>query len=574
MLVPGSVVTSGTLTAGQWNYIPLPAPVQLAPGLDPVTAVSGSTYIAAIGCNGPFPDINAFWGTRITQGPLTGYAAGQVPYTLSQGCFSTTSSDPSISMPISSSGTDNFCVDVSVSTTPPPAYSGSYRLWPNKADSNGQTVADAAVAYAVATEVDLSVNCAADYVHYYVPPGASATAGLATAADIWSISTQASVAHLASPSWTTEAGGAVTIGAAGQWVKAAFPPGISLPPGKYRVSVYNSHGASGGWSSKDAGTGYFSTGAAANGISWGPISAPSQATAQAASFYPGSGTGSTGGQPVFAYSGSDVFPNFTTGINPPQVYWVDLEVSPEPAVSASLTVTPAFRATASRGHYRASTLLISPALDGAPQVARNRAAHLTIAPSLTAAGSSSGSPPGSTSRAIVRTGIARFIGGSTYDTLFRAYRDGPLMGYGLSTVRAYAPKRMPDLDYVLGQPAGRGMGAYALVGMPETIDTPLTVGLIPSTSGGQRHLSYPVQLHVYHLAYEDHAEDAEYDVDLLDQAIHDLLYSDPTLGGICYQAGMNAAGIRTQILESEEWGEMTLTQFIVSFDVEVVIVIT
>ena len=31
-LVPGSVVTSGTLTAGQWNYVPLPTPLQLSIG--------------------------------------------------------------------------------------------------------------------------------------------------------------------------------------------------------------------------------------------------------------------------------------------------------------------------------------------------------------------------------------------------------------------------------------------------------------------------------------------------------------------------------------------------------------
>ena len=31
-VVPGSVVTSGTLTAGQWNYIPLATPLQLSIG--------------------------------------------------------------------------------------------------------------------------------------------------------------------------------------------------------------------------------------------------------------------------------------------------------------------------------------------------------------------------------------------------------------------------------------------------------------------------------------------------------------------------------------------------------------
>ncbi len=45
-LVPGSVVTSGTLSPG-WNYIPLTTPVPLS---------IGTIYIAATGVNGNFPD--------------------------------------------------------------------------------------------------------------------------------------------------------------------------------------------------------------------------------------------------------------------------------------------------------------------------------------------------------------------------------------------------------------------------------------------------------------------------------------------------------------------------------------
>ena len=35
-VVPGSVVTTGTLTAGQWNYIPMPAPLPLGPDAPPL----------------------------------------------------------------------------------------------------------------------------------------------------------------------------------------------------------------------------------------------------------------------------------------------------------------------------------------------------------------------------------------------------------------------------------------------------------------------------------------------------------------------------------------------------------
>lgn len=147
------------------------------------------------------------------------------------------------------------------------------------------------------------------------------------------------------------------------------------------------------------------------------------------------------------------------------------------------------------------------------------------------------------------------------------------MQYGLSTVRAYQAKRISDEDYVLGQVQGRGMGAFAVVEMAETRDRPATVGLIPGTAGGRRNLLYPVRLHVYHLAHMDYTEDAEADVDALDEQIHELLYSDPTLGGICYQAGMSSAGIHTLIYPAELYKELTKTAFVVEFDAEVQIIV-
>ena len=54
-LVPGSTVTSGALTAGQWNYVPLPAPLPLA--ID-------ATYVAATGFSDSFPDTNNQFGSR------------------------------------------------------------------------------------------------------------------------------------------------------------------------------------------------------------------------------------------------------------------------------------------------------------------------------------------------------------------------------------------------------------------------------------------------------------------------------------------------------------------------------
>lgn len=338
-LVPGSVVTSGALVAGQWNYIPLTNPVQLSAGyVSGMTngTVSATGYIAAVGCNGDFPDSSDWWGTNesdgITNGPLYAFGVNggsyAPPYGMPQGCFSDSgSTDPSVNIPDQASGTDNFWVDVQVSDTGPAGYSGSYRIWPNKVDSNAQTGSDSAVAYNIATEIDISQSVTLDYIHYFVPANSSA-AGLATAADVWNISSQASVAHVSSPSWVTESGYSVTLGSTGQWVKTAVPSSPVIPAGNYRVSVYNANGANGSWGAKDATTDYWSSGAGQNGITWGPLTAPNQSDAQLANYYPGTGTGTTGGQPVFAYDGNDDFPGYTTGTNPAQNYWIDLEVTP------------------------------------------------------------------------------------------------------------------------------------------------------------------------------------------------------------------------------------------------------
>jgi hypothetical protein len=177
-----------------------------------------------------------------------------------------------------------------------------------------------------------------------------------------------------------------------------------------------------------------------------------------------------------------------------------------------------------------------------------------------------------TSRTIVRTGIAQYFGGTTFDPTFQCYRGGPLLSSGLSTVRAYQPKRFPDSDYVWGLTPGRGMGAVMILEMPRTLDTVLTISQQPAGTQGQRKLVYPVRCHVFHMAHQDYAETAEADVDNLDQALHEHIYSDTTLGGICYQAGINSTGISTTIDPSALWKEITVTHFEVRFDAELQII--
>lgn len=456
VLVPGTTVTSGTLTAGAWNWIPLATPVQLSPGY--VAGMTGGTgagscYCAAVGVNGAFPDTAAYFGSGapasgITSGPLYAYGSGSYapPYGIPQGCYSTAGSDPAVTMPNVSSSGDNFWVDVQVTTVTPAGYSGSYRIWPNKFDTNTSTSADSAVAYVVATEINISEPVTLGYVHYFVPNGTDVAAGLATAADVWDITAGTAVASLASPSWTTESGGSVTLsGTYGQWVKAAFPPDTIIPAGNYRVSVYNANGGTGGWNAKDALTDYFWQGVGQDGLTWGPLTAPSQAAAQPADFYPGSGTGMTGGQPVFAYSGSDDFPHYTTGLNPAQVYWVDLEVTP-----AAFTGAVTGGGTLAGSGAKAASGLSAAA--GADTLAASGAKAATGASSVTGGGLSvpAGSKAAAGSSSAAGTGLAAPAGARA------AAGTGEVTGAGTAAGAAAAGRTGAGSLAGDGMPGGAG----------------------------------------------------------------------------------------------------------------------
>lgn len=364
-LIAGSVISgyAGTITAGAWNLIPLAVPIQLAPGWDQASTANGSAYLACVGWTAShgFADTNSYWGSGgsgangITNGPLIAYSSNtgtsnKAPYGLPQGLFSSSSTNPAVTMPTQVSGTDNFWVDVQISDTAPAGYSGSYRIWPNKADANTSTIGDAAVNYTIATEVTLAQACALNNVWYFSP---AASTTLATRCDVWSVSSGLSVASITSPAWLTAAGGAASAGTGpgGQWIRAAFPGGTTLPAGDYRVSVYNSAGSTdANWGPKDASTDYWgetatnSVGAA--GITSGPLTAPGYSAASSGYVFGGAGTDtppwSSGGttaphaQPVFyqpasSPTGSVGFPQLYAAVGggtQTQNYWTDLEATP------------------------------------------------------------------------------------------------------------------------------------------------------------------------------------------------------------------------------------------------------
>jgi hypothetical protein len=299
-LVANSTVTSGTLTAGQWNYVPLATPVPLA--ID-------ATYVAATGFTGSFPNTNSQFGSGdpyaagIVSGPLTAYSDGTgtnpSPFHTPQAVFSVAGTDPTTTMPIYGSSTCNFWMDVQVTTSPPAGT--SYRMWPSYPRVPGQLDSEAH-GYTVATEFQLSQACTLDDIWFYSVSGAGA---LPTRCAIWNVSTQSVVAgtDITSPAWSGPAGSG--------WVSRAYT-GVTLPAGDYKVAVY--YGGGSQWYM--ATTGYWSTGGpGAKGISSGPLTAPGTATASS----PGQSTynaGSWGYPQTYAAAGA--------GEN----LWVDVEVTP------------------------------------------------------------------------------------------------------------------------------------------------------------------------------------------------------------------------------------------------------
>jgi hypothetical protein len=366
VVVPGTTVTSGSLTAGAWNYVALPTPVQL--GL-------GGTYVAAIGVNGgPFPDTNGFWASgAIVNGPLVAFGQqtqnaenwwpqqNVAPYNVPQGCFTTggSAADPTTAFPGGTSGTDNFWVDVQISDTAP-AGNWSYRLWPNRYDQGQFTGADSEVAYTVATEVILSQACHLNKIWYVSPSGGNPAPTMATEATVWDVATQTAVADFVDPAWMSIIGGGGSPGYGWCYVDVTSA-NIVLPAGRYKVSVYNSNtsssdGGAGQWSAKylyywgadaTAGTsGVLGGGEAPNGIASGPLFAPSPTSAPAASNCyvfngeeagtpPWSNGSQMAGQSSFAMPPGNGYPSLyvTDGIPSgndafTQNYWVDMEVTP------------------------------------------------------------------------------------------------------------------------------------------------------------------------------------------------------------------------------------------------------
>lgn len=309
-LIPAATVTSGTLTAGQWNYIPLPEPLPLS---------AGACYNACTGFTGSFPNTNSEFGSGevyaagIVNGPLSAFSdqTGTLPapFNMLQGLFGVAGSDPTVNMPSQGYESANFWMDLQVTDTAPTG--ASYRLWPNYPTIPPTTNPDD-FEQTFGTEFILSEPCAVDNIWYYSPPSVSPPA-LPTICAIWDVQTQQVVSGTQnnSPSWSGAAGSG--------WVTCSYA-GVTLPAGDYKVTVFTPGGSVNFYQETEA---YWGTGAGATGIASGPLTAPSTTQATA----PGQTTYHHGG---FAYP--DTYDEQFDGQN----RWVDIEVTPaSPTESAA-----------------------------------------------------------------------------------------------------------------------------------------------------------------------------------------------------------------------------------------------
>jgi len=304
-LIPGATVTSGALSAGQWNYVPLANPIPLTIGV---------CYNACTGFSDSFPDThNQFgsgqpYGAGIVSGPLSAYSgptgSQPAPYSMSQGVFGTAGTDPTVNMPGQASATDNFWMDLQVENVAPPG--SSYRLWPNYPVPAGGGLSGDYLQQTMGTEFLLSEPCTLNNIWFYSPPGATI---LPSRCAIWEVGTQAVVSGTdnTSPSWSGAPGSG--------WVKCPYND-VILPAGDYKTSVYYGGGSDFYEELED----YFGTGAGANGITAGPLVAPNATNATP----PGQCTFHHG---VFAY------PNTYDTDFDGQTRWVDVEVTPSSAES-------------------------------------------------------------------------------------------------------------------------------------------------------------------------------------------------------------------------------------------------
>lgn len=311
VVVPNSGATSGALTKGAWNFIPLATPLPLSQNVA-YEAVTGQNITAS-----GFPETQNQFGSGqpyaagITSGPLMAYsdAGGSAapPASMSQGAFgtgSTSGGSASANFPgLGSDSSANFWVDLLIDTAAPA--NASYSLFPSQPYPVNQFL-DTANNFTLGVEFQLSQPCTLNEILFYSP---ATVTQLPTECAIYVVGTQAILAgtHQASPSWSGAAGSG--------WISAAYAsPPVLAANTKYKAVVFNGAGSPAIWNAATGPHYWDSPGPASGGITNGVLSAPNNATADSP------------GQSSFHQGAAIAWPDTNVGA---YNYWVDVSVTPQ-----------------------------------------------------------------------------------------------------------------------------------------------------------------------------------------------------------------------------------------------------
>jgi hypothetical protein len=204
-------VTSGTLTAGQWNWIPLPQPIPLSQYIA-YRATTASPRYAPV-TSGQFGS-GGVYANGITSGPLFAFAdatsgnSSDVNFFQSGNCtWQQGTLDPASVYPGSGYNGFNLWVDVQVSDQVPAGV--SYRCWPSQ--PNPLYPPEAALPYTVSTQMAVSESAQVLKFWFMSQVG---NQKLPAICGIWDTATQQVVAGSVnnSPAWLRPDGSAAAPG--------------------------------------------------------------------------------------------------------------------------------------------------------------------------------------------------------------------------------------------------------------------------------------------------------------------------------------------------------------------------
>jgi hypothetical protein len=155
VVVEASVVKSGTFTAGQWNWVPLPEPIALSRYVSYRAATASPQYAPTT--NGQFSQGGPY-ADGITSGPLFAFAdasgnSSDVSYYQRNNCSWTEGTlDPTSVYAGGGSSGFNVWLDVQVTDQPPDG--ATYRCWPNQ--PNPLYPPEYPLPYTVSTQIAVS----------------------------------------------------------------------------------------------------------------------------------------------------------------------------------------------------------------------------------------------------------------------------------------------------------------------------------------------------------------------------------------------------------------------------------